>query len=278
MGYQTVGHEGFVTSWGASGDDCYHLLNTGFQPYSAKLTVTKDPVEITPMVSGGVKARQTRAGLASWTVDIQGRFPRSSPKLGNQGLITFAGGYVLFLQDFELNLDWGALEITSKNGTGVLWKAYRPGLLQWGGTYEALGDSGTNFSLPEVATGSPSSVTIKLTEEGATDNQFTGSMQIESLGVDIAINQVNKGSYAYTGSGDLTVVGSSNILPAGVLSTPAWDSDSDGVPDRSLVFQAASGRTFTGPAFIKSVKVTVPTADFINVTLTAQGAGALTVA
>jgi hypothetical protein len=278
MGYQTVGHEGFVTSWGSSGDDCFHLLGTGFQPYSAKLTVAKDAVEITPFVSGGVKARTNRAGLGSWSVDIEGRFPRTSPKLGNQGLITFAGGYVLFLQDFELNLDWGALEITQKNGTGVLWKAFRPGILQWGGTYEVQGDSATNFALPELAAGAPSAATIKLTEEGGTDNNFTGSIQIESLGVDVAINQVNRGSYAYTGSGDLTVVGSSNILPSGVVEIPDWDSDSDGVPDRSLVFQAASGRTFTGPAFIRSIRVTVPTADYINVSVTAQGAGSLTLA
>jgi acetyl-CoA C-acetyltransferase len=46
----------------------------------------------------------------------------------------------------------------------------------------------------------------------------------------------------------------------------------------SLVFQAASGRTFTGPAFIRSIRVTVPTADYINVSVTAQGAGSLTLA
>jgi hypothetical protein len=277
MGYQIIGEEGIVTSWGDSGDDCYHFLNTGAAPYQARLSITTETLDATVFASG-LKSRAVRSGLGAWEVEITARFPRSTPKGGNEGLITFAAGYVLHLGDYTLNLDWGAVEITEKAATAVVWKAFRPRHLQWSGTYQVLADSGTGLSLPTAATTAPSAATFKVTEEGGTDNAFTGSIRTESLGVGITIGNRVEGDYAFSGSGDLTVVGSSNMLPAGALALPDWDNDSDGVADRSLVITAASGRTYTGNAYLRSLSVSVPTANMIEVRAIAQGSGALTVA
>jgi hypothetical protein len=277
MGYQLTGIDGVVTSWGSSGDDCYHLIATGTTPRTITINTTADLMNITGQ---GDTSRKHRTGLRSWTGSISALFPKTSRKIGAEGIVTYASGYVQHVDGWTLNLSWPALDITEL-GSAPTWRSFRPGKIgTFTGSYTGRVDSATALALPTPWTSSSAAATFKLTEEGATDNQVTCNIIV--TGVDYSVPVGEDGLQTYTVNfaidGDLTIVGSSNFLPSGTVGTPAWDANGDGTPDREIVVTLATGRTFTSNAFISGLTVNVPAGDLITVEATVQGAGAVTVA
>lgn len=277
MGQQVIGTEGIVTSWGTSGDDCNHLIATGTTPFSYNLTGDTAAFPTTGPASG-LKARTNTAGLRTWSAELEGYFPRSSKKTGSQGLVTFASGYVLHVSSWGMELAWPAFEITEFASAGVSWRDFRPGLLEATCRWQARVDSATAITLMNAPNASSAAITLKVSEEGATDNQFTGNVHVLGLREVASVGELVTIEYTAQFDGDVTVVGASNVLPAGVIDIPDWDNDADGVPDRTLTLTAASGRTRAGAAWLRRVGIDVPIDGLIRVTATAQGNGALTVA
>jgi len=283
MGYQTVGIEGLVTSWGTAGADVYQLINAGIAPFKFSIQVSSDVLDVTAFAAG-LTSKANRAGLATWSGTITGRYPQATKKLGNSGSVTFAGGYAQHVRSWELELAADALDITEMSGSAVTWRAFRPGLIGWSGSYEARVDSATAVNLPTLASGSSGAATFKISEEGTTDNAFAGNIIVPELGVDVEVSALNTARYSFTGDGTLsnTYASTLGLLSASAspytVTTPSWDTNGDGTPDVSLVLQAASGRTFTGPAFWKSLRVSCPVDGLIEVSVGVQGAGALVLA
>lgn len=283
MGYQTVGMEGLVTSWGSAGADVYQLINAGIAPFKFSINVTSDVLDVTAFAAGLV-SKANRAGMATWSGTITGRYPQAAKKLGNSGLVTFAGGYAQHVRSWELEAVADPLDITEMTGSAVLWRAFRPGLISWSGSYEARVDSATAVNLPTLVSGTSGSATFKISEEGTTDNALAGNIIVPSLGVEVEVSALNTARYAFTGDGNLsnTYASTMGLLSSSSspysVTTPTWDANGDGTPDVTLTLQAASGRTFAGPAFWKSLRVSVPIDGLIEVTVGVQGAGALTLA
>ncbi len=280
MGYQTIGQEGSVTSWGTGAANCKHLIDTGMGVNSARLTMQTDELNTT---ASGDTAQRRKTGLRSWTVELRGLFPKTTRKIGNTGLVTYASGYATYVNQWSMQIQADVLDITAFGQADVTTKVYRPGRLLITGSYEAMMDSAANpinASNPGIPTTSSAAATFKATEEGGTDNEFTGNILTTQADVNIPIGEggLNTASYNWILDGALTVVGSANVLPAGVLSGFDWDTSGDGVPDQTLLFQSSSGRTYSGVAFLSSLQISVNPQGLIEVTATAQGAGPLTVA
>ena len=284
MGYATIGAKGAVTSWGSSGDDVYQLLQAiGFS--EANLSAMSAQLDDTVFSGSGVSSMSQKAGLGEWSVTLTGLYPKATRKLGNGGLVTYAAGEVLHVKGWNLNIETQELDITEQASSPVLWKAYRPGIIKWGGDFEGHVDSGTNVAGVTLAGTAASAMTLKVTEEGATDSSLSGSAFIHALDVGIQVGSTtpNTKKYAFTGSGDLTHtfptgLGLTSTSSPAVIAPSSWDADSDGVADRSLVFQADSGRTFTGNAFWKSIAISNQLNDLIKIVVGIRGSGALTIA
>lgn len=283
MGYPTIGITGLVTSWGSSGADVHQLINAGIAPFSISAQINTDSLDSTAF-GGSVSSRSVRTGLGSWTATITGRYPQASRRLGNSGLVTFASGYAALVRSWEIEASCNVHDITSLTGSAVLWRAFRPGLISWGGSYEAMIDSATSLALPTLVSGSAAAATFKISEEGATDNTLAGDIVTTGADIGIAVGDMNTVSYRFEGSGALTNTYASGM---GLLSasaspyavvTPTWDVNGDGVPDVTLTWQADSGKTYAGPAFWRSLRVACPVDGMIEVTVGVQGAGAVTIA
>lgn len=278
MGYPTIGIEGQVTSWGSGSDDCAHLVGTGILPASIRATIRSEALDRTGQGDGDFQLIQP--GLRSWTATIEAWFPRATRKPGNTGLVTLAGGYVYLVDRWELSIESESLDYTHFGQPDSTWTYHRPGRLRWSGSWRGRLDSASAPALPHAPAASAGTIVLKASEEGATDNEFTGGVYATSLDVDIprGSGALNESSYQFSGSGALTVVGSANVLPAGVIGIPAWDADGDGLPDRTLVFQSSSGRTYTGAAFWRRIDIACAVGELIRVTVEVQGSGPLALA
>ena len=279
MGQQLTGIDATITSWGSSGDDCYHIVNTGAAPHKISIKIAGQPIDIT---AAGDTASKFRNGLMSWTGTVSAYVPKTTRKIGISGLVTFASGYVLHCDKWDMTCDFGALDITELTGAATQkWRSFRPMKIgKLSGSFGGNIDSGTALSPPVDWTGSSAAATFKVSEEGATDNTLACNIVAHSLDTDADIGQdsLQKYVYSYSVDGAVTVAGSENFLPSGTMATPAWDNDTDGVPDRSLVVKLASGRTMTGAAYLKGWTIKVAAGEIISLDYSIQGAGALTLA
>lgn len=282
MGQATIGANGLVTSWGSSGDDVYQLINGGMDCAEITFDDSADVLDDTAFSGSGVSAMTQKAGLRSWTATITGFYPKTSKKVGNGGLVTFASGDVVHIKSWDMTIENSEYEITEFSASNVTEKLFRPGPYKWSGSFEGYVDSAAAASRVTAAGTAASAATFKISEEGATDSQLAGNIFVNGLNVGIAVGSLNSKRYSYTGSGTVA-----HTFPTGLglLSTTspytivpsAWDGDSDGVPDRTLTWQAYSGRTYAGAAWWKSIQITVGVGDLIKVVVSVRGAGAVTI-
>jgi hypothetical protein len=210
------------------------------------------------------------AGLGTASGTITAMFPKASSKIGANGLVSWSGDNYDTdgrISAWTLNLSAASKPATPLRAGGVLWDEAVPGLVSWSGTFEAMLDTADAPGLPTLAGVTPQNITLKLTEEGATDNQFTGPALLTQVSPSVTVGELATASYAFASAGDLTLAGTANVLPAGVL----------GIPDTgSLVLRAATDRTWSGDAFWTSIGITCTPGELIRVEVGWQGTGAWT--
>jgi len=289
MAYQISSQEAAMTSWGdatSTVDYCYHLVTTAALVNSINLTITADALEVT---GTGATSRRTRNGLRSWMFSGDAFFPRTAAKVGSQGSVTFASGDVLWVDGFDLNISWDEYEITRFGQSDATWKEFKPGLFpKISGTFTGFMDSGTAVSPPIAFTGSSAAATFKVTEDGTDDNVFTGNINLQEVATtaNITSGELQRKTYKFDWDGAFTTKSTGtpgiNLFPASTagvaLAQTTWDKDGDGVADRTVVLTAATGRTFTGYAWLKSVALSVRANQLIKASYTGRGSGVLTIA
>lgn len=281
MGQPTIGASGLVTSWGTSGDDVYQLINAGCKPFEITFDEQSPTIDSTAFAAGGVNSMTNIIGLRNWTATIRAKYPNTTPKIGNGGLVTYASGDVVHVKSWELTIENSEYDVTKFTTANVTDRIFRPGPYSWSGSYDGYIDSATSIGSTTSAGTGPASATFKLTEEGATDSSMAGSILVDAVSTVISVGQVNTKRYTFKGSGDITHTFPSGL---GLLSTTspytivpsAWDGDSDGVPDRTLTWQAYTGRTYAAAAWWKSLAIKVGVGEEIEVTIGVRGAGAIT--
>lgn len=295
MGYPITGRGAKITC-ATSSTDLNHIFGTADTSGSVRVISFTPSLEsgehdITGFRASGVTSASFIAGLRSGTIDFEALYPNSTsaaaattPRLGNSGLVTFGSGYVYLVDSWSLDVDFGEEDITGMDGTAIGARSYMPGgVVSWRGSWSGRFDSATAPTDPSAVNSAGAAATFKLTEDGANDASFTGSIIVpRGPRVDVAPRSQVKVSYDFMGTGDLTAVAGSTlpcIFPAGVVDSSDWDtSGTDGAADVQVVATFASGRTLTSYAFLRSVRVQCNIGEPIRVSGSLRLTGAWTVA
>lgn len=268
---------GLVTSWAGGGTNPTNTTLIGSSnssPAAFTLNLNAPEADVTAFVSGGVNSRSYLSTLIDWSGTINCQMKPAT--IGSAGNLTFAGmpqsaGANINVGGWTLDVSaYTSPPVTAMATSAPTYQAHIPGIIDWKATVKAWLDG----TVPIVAPGGGyASAILKVAEDGATDPQFTGNAFATQVGVPVKVGEVTEISYALRGTGDLTAaVGASTWANwwfiAGALTIPAAGS---------LVLTASTGRTYTGSAFWKSLKLTCMLDQPVTLEIGFQGTGTLTI-
>lgn len=231
-------------------------------------------------LSGSGSAVERVVGLAAGTFDFTGFYPKSAPRIGNSGFVSYSsGGYAEIVTKWSITVDFGEHDITAMTGAAVSAKVFMPsGIFSWSGSYTAHAVSGNAIVGPSSVNAAIATGTFKITEDGAADPALSGPVVVTGVNQMIRKADLQACEYTFQGAGALTeTVGST--LPGlrktttGTWGTPDWDTDADGVPDVSVVLTTFTGRTITAAAFLKSITIECQMGQPVKVSGTCRYSG-----
>ena len=279
MGYQLSSQEGELSILAANGTDMEVALVDACRLVSATLNTNADSGDATAL---GAASTSFMQGLSNYTVDFEALYPTSAPRYGNQGFVTFGSGYVPFIRSFNIEIDFGELDITSRAavdttalGARIYRPAHRPIVT---GTFSTLVDSATAPAALTAANTAAGAAVFKFAEGGAADPSFTGDIRtISRSGPTIGTSGEQIVEYGFQFSGQvLSVAGTTGtpaILPAGAIDGADWDAAGAGL---GLEFQfnpKAATIAYQCKGFLRSLRIEVPSDGPIRVTGTIRGTG-----
>lgn len=278
MAYPVTGELGKVNSV-TNGTDLDQVLETAVKTREITYTIDGENVETT---GDGETAATFIAGLTGWGFNFSGLYPKSAPRFGNTGLVTFAAGYVQYVESWFIDFDFGEIEITSQATGGTTWREFRPaGYPTVTGGYTARAANATALSLPTGVGTAASAATFKITED-TTDPAFTGSIMTKQVGTTFGNGKnLVLGTYSFTFSGAVTAVAGTTLpalLPAGTVDAADWGDGTTGPATVAIVTQSFTSRTYTGYGFLSKLRVECNVGQPVAVTGTVKGSGALTLA
>lgn len=277
MGYPTTGELAKFNSVTGS-TDLSQLLVTAVKNLRMTFNETA-PVED---VSGdGDTATKMVAGLYESSLEFEGVYPKSSPRFGNSGLVTFGSGYAQFVESWSMEFDFGELDITAFAGTAPTTRVYRPaGRPIVRGTYTARLVSDAAFANVSAVNSTGAAATFKLSEDG-TDPGFSGSILASRVAVSAGGNGLQTAAYSFEFADAVTSIAGSTLpalLPSGTVDVSDWDTNGDGTPDVAIVWQTAASRTVTANGYLRSLRVECNVGDVIRVSGTIRNSSAVTLA
>lgn len=270
MGYPITGSTATVVSVSASTDVKY--LFDVLKISEVGINTEADEFDISEL-SGSGSAIERLSGLRSGTMSFSGFYPKSAPKIGNTGLVTYGGSAIAWVADWSMDVDFGETEITSFAATGPTVKQYIPnGIFTWGGSFNAHALNDTAVTLPTSAGSTGTAAIFQLFKGSTYNHTLAGSVLLKSLGH--AVRKADKQvlAYSYSGSGALTETQGDTYDP--LRLNPATTSPGDaidwGVPSYDLsaspmtpsivvkTYEAgATDRAYTFSAFLKSLSISV---------------------
>ena len=270
----TIGIEGLISSDDAdTTKDLYHLLNNGIAPYSFSAQIPTEIAASTAFASTPPKAGTNISGLRSWTASFAGRFPRSSPAMGHEGLATYGSmsvgsGYLLGLTGWSLSLSCESFDDTALASSPPTWRSFVPGLITGTGTMDVRIDDTTALEV-----GTEGAITLRTNVESTEDNRISGSIIVTGVSPSVAVGSKNTAQISFAFTGDISSAGDNPILPAGALGAAAELTKPD-ITD--VVLRASGSRDYDGSAFWTALNINCAIGSPIDVTGTLQGTGALT--
>lgn len=247
MGYQTIGAEGRVTSWGSA--NFYSTLLAAITPQSARLVVVGDGQDIT-----GLFTSQTSRipGLKSATVEITGQVG-AAPYLGNRGFVSYSGSeYDSHVYEFDWTCTTPTVyDITEYSSSdSPEWRTFRPDMFDATCRFTAGVDHTDALTLPPDPGASLPTVTLcyKSNGSGTSTASLAAAGLINQLTAQTRVRNKNVATYEILGSGAWTAAGADSIFGARTFAgssnvDPLWSAG--GSAAGQLIFQMASGRTFT---------------------------------
>lgn len=259
----TYGHKGSI-QWGATGSTHKHLAETGTKPYTFAVTLDGDDGDVLTFNDQGI-ARALK-GITSWSFEFSTYL--ATPVMGHVGLVTFAAGYTVNLDEWSIEIEREEADVTAFGATE---RAWIPGPMRWRGEFSGFLDTTTPAAMISNAN-EPASATFKYDERGAVDATLSGTIFTIGATIQVAANAPNRIGYRFRGSGDITQSTPSTgttIIPPGAL----------GLQDAETVtLTASTGRTYSGSAFWRRIQVRVRVGSPVEVSVSARGTGVLTIA
>jgi hypothetical protein len=279
MGYPVTGAEGWIDATAAASDLLYHFgTATRQSPDGSVLTINGSAIDITEATGTAAAFASHMGGLLDVSVTYSCLFPKTTVRLGVGGLITFASGTTYNVQRYQIDIEYGEVDITPISGTADTYRRYMPqGIGMWRGSFTTLQDSATAPTLPVVGDNA-AAATFKLAEVGGSDPSLAGNILVSNYVQTVRMRDKVENQYTFSGSGNITQANGGMFASSGTIAAPIWDANSDGTPDNIITFKTASGRLWTGPAFWTSVSIVSEPSQPVKVTGRLRFAGALTAA
>ena len=279
MGYPVTGAEGWIDATAAQADLLYHFGTALRQsPDGSVMTLNGSAIDITEATGSAAAFSSHMGGLIDASVTYSALFPKTTVRLGVGGLITFASGTTYNVQRYQIDIDYGEIDITPISGTADTYRRYMPqGIGTWRGSYTTLQESSAAPSIPVVGDNA-AAATFKLAEVGGSDPSLAGNILVSNLVQTVRMRDKVENVYTFSGSGNITQANGGIFAASGTIAAPIWDANSDGTPDNIITFKTASGRLWTGPAFWSSVSIVSEPSQPVKVTGRLRFAGALTAA
>lgn len=243
------------------------LAGTGTQPREWTLDLEGDELDTT--VLGNTGAMTAIPGLQSWSGSFKALL--KVPAYGNGGLVTFAAGYTVNLNSWDMSIVRDVIDTTIFNATSPTVKSFIPGLFKWSGSFSGFLDDTTLAIFPGTNSLEPAAATFKYQEKGATDNSLAGSILTTRTNIGVKPSAANSISYSWRGTGDVTQSTPSagtGIITAGALGLQAAST---------LTLTSDATRTFSGSAFWKSIGIRVVMGQLVELDVGFAGTGSLSI-
>jgi hypothetical protein len=271
MAYPTIGTTGAVTSWGSA--NFYSQLLANMKTMNATITDAADALDSTGL---GDVAMANRVGLTTIDIALSG-FAFATPRVGNTGIVAFnSGGYVLYVNEFDLDLSAPALDYTAfASGSPPTFRNFRPGLFSWRGSYRGIIDSATAIIPANRIGDTLKTLTFTYGTDSANDT-LAGSVVITPMEAAIQAGNLNTVGYSFVGTGALTSNGTNALFGTGSNPTsgysvvPTWSAG--GSVAGAMVITADTGRTYTiTDSFWTSLRLRCQVGGLVSVEATVKG-------
>lgn len=282
MGYPLEGIQAQITSVTALTD-----LSTMLDPSTGAIGANSVTINVSaPQLNTTAQGNTSLArkpGLKTWSATVQALYTRATKYLGNKSNVSLSAGTLYWVKGYQLSIATaGVLDISNTTQADDDWAYFMPSRLVGAtGTIDCLSESSAGPIEPLDPDGAAPTATFAFRDE-STDPSIACSVNLSVLDVGMPIgepqNQTTR--YSFESTGNLTAVSGTSspcIFPAGTIDGPDWDTDGSGTPDVSIVFTAASGRTYTGTCFWRQVDISMVQDQLAAVTVQLQGAGPLAI-
>lgn len=295
MAYPLHGESGKWTSV-TNSTDLDNLLEVMLRTNQITLSYTSDMQDTSG--DGGTTTKRA-AGLANWTASFTGIYPKTAPKIGNSGLVTYASGSTYRVSGWTMDFDFGEHEITGfDSSTSPTGRQYRPSIRPIvSGTYTAHASSAAALTLPNTSSTSGASssaaATFKLCEDAVgADPIYSGNIFVKQLGLTTGGKDVVKATYAYEFDDTVTATSGTNLavpypnIAAGAngpVDMPDWGDGTTGPGTVAVTFELDSSRTYASSgtgnwSYLRSLNINVTPGDLIRISGVLRGSGTLTLA
>lgn len=238
-----------------------YTLTTGMRLSEFSFSLDADEFDVSQL-DGSTVCAENLVGLMAGTVSFSGYYDKSSPMLGNAGLVTYAGGYSQYVTDWKIDVDFGEIDITALAVSAPVSKNWMPGgLPKWSGSYNAHAVDDTAVSKPTAAGSLGSSATFNV----SATKTLAGNIFAKSLSH--AVRKADKQvlAYSFTGSGNITEAG----IGTSIRGNGAWPRPTYTASTPAVIFKTyeagGTDRTYAGNAFLKSISIEVPVAAPVKI-------------
>jgi hypothetical protein len=277
-----IGHQGFVSvpdTDASAASQTTHLLyrlvgnatssNNSTRPFAFSLAFNEAAQDITGFASTAPVVRsQQPSGIAEWSGTITGYYPKTAPLSGHVGNVTFGDGFDTCPRSFSIDFQWESFEQTCMGSTAPEWMEHRPGLGSGTGAYQCL----VPVNAPLTLVGQTGTAEFRIANTG-TPCTIEGSIHINSASVGARIGENVVVDYGFTFNGNATFTGTAgnSLLANGTTLIEPQETE-------VKFFTVNSTEGFTGRCFLTGMSISVAIGSPIEVNLTLQGTGDLTVA
>lgn len=276
LAYPLTSETGNLTSIAPSGDLLY-LFGTALRMTTdlATIKIESNEIDVTQATGSAINMMEKYHGLRTGTVDFSGIFPRTTPPLGISALVSYASGYVAYMNSLNIDITWPEIEITETTGAATGWRKWMPGGIgSWSGSYTCKADVNDAPSLP--TSGASAAATFKLVEAG-TDPTLSGNIGIPSLTQRVRLGDFSELSYTFNGSGNLNQTNGGLLAASGDIAKPTWNiAGTSATPDQTCRLTVGGSRKWEFPAFWTKLSLSWKMDDVVRVTGTLRIASTAT--
>lgn len=271
MAFQN-GLQALITATGSSTDLGY-FINSGSKPYQADVAVNVESFDSTGFATTPPVAMSNIGGIGDWSGSFTARFPQASPAAGQEGLVTFANGYVLGTQSWSMTATITEFDDTAFDTVPPSWRAFSPGLYSITGNWVCQYDDTTSVSSP-VGAGGSGAASFRMSYISAGNDNIVSCSNIVVTGrsLPFVVNGKTLVQYGFVVDGILQVDG----------DTPFWAVSVGGTPNditpptvEEIVLRGASGKTHTGDAFTTGWTIGTAIGSGVEASVSFRGTGAL---